>query len=102
MVGGPFWTGSGKSPARSCGNGSPAEFAASNRRRAEIVRQVRQIEAEVERLAARIGGIVRTHEHLQLLASYQPPIRQDGTRYDAAAHGGRLAEMVRRRLGIEQ
>lgn len=79
-----------------------AEFAASNRRRAEIIRQCRQIEAAVERLAARIGGIVRTNEQLRQLAAYQPAIREDGTRYDAAAHGGRLAEMVRRLKGSEQ
>ena len=70
--------------------------------RAELLCQVRQIEAEVERLAARLGGVLRTQEELQQLAAHQP-VREDGTiRYDAAAYGGRLAEAVRRRAGIER
>ena len=78
-----------------------SELAAQHRRRGELLCQVRDVQAAVERLAARIEGIVRTHEQMRALAAYQPPIREDGSRYDAAA-GARLAEAVRRRVGIER
>ena len=78
------------------------EFAAGYRRRAELLSQVRDIEAQVDRLARRIEGVCRTAEQMRALAAYRPPIQEDGTiRYDAAS-GARLAETVRRRAGLDR
>ncbi len=76
--------------------------------RAEMIRQVREIERRVNALASRIEGIVATAP----LGAYEPAIPADGSRYDAAAGGrliqafsgaadrARLAEAVNRRFGL--